>query len=81
MQQNEVLQTWSKVGGLLFMLSESKRPTTGINLLFFESYKDELDSINARYAAFADRIADYLRTRSIEVDDNFGSAPRSPGRA
>jgi hypothetical protein len=70
MQQNEVLQTWSKVGGLLFMLSESKRPTTGIDLLFFENYKDELDSINARYAAFADRIADYLRTRSIEIDDN-----------
>jgi hypothetical protein len=70
MQQNEVLQTWSKVGGLLFMLSESKRPTTGINLLFFENYKDELDSINARYAAFADRLADYLRTRSVDVDDN-----------
>jgi len=71
MQQDEVLQTWSKVGGLLFMLSESKRPTTGINLLFFENYKDELDSINARYAAFADRIADYLRTRSVDVDDNL----------
>lgn len=70
MQQNEVLQTWFKVGGLLFMLSENKRPVTGINLLFFENYKDELDSINARYAAFADRIADYLRTRSIDVDEN-----------
>ena len=70
MQQDEGLLTWSKVGGLLFMFSESKRPATGIDLLFFENYKDELDSINARYAAFADRIADYLRTRSIEVDDN-----------
>ncbi|MFY9733747.1 MAG: hypothetical protein WAL02_01240 [Rhodoplanes sp.] len=70
MQQDEVLQTWTKVGSLLFALSESKRPATGIDLLFFENYKDELDSINARYAAFADRIADDLRTRSIEVDDD-----------
>ncbi|MEZ5890070.1 MAG: hypothetical protein R3D52_07300 [Xanthobacteraceae bacterium] len=40
MQQNEVLQTWFKVGGLLFMLSENQRPATRINLLFFENYKD-----------------------------------------
>ena len=37
MQQDEVLQTWTKVGSLLFALSESKRPATEIDLLFFEN--------------------------------------------
>lgn len=73
MQEDELLQTWSRIGGLLFALSESRRPGTGIDLLFFDNYKDELDSINARHAAFAERMAEYLKSRrSIALEDNSG---------
>lgn len=43
----------------MLALSEANRPQSGIDLLFFDHYKDEFDSISARHEALADRISKY----------------------
>lgn len=60
---DEILQTWYRCAALLIALSESNRDRSGIDPLFFDHYKDELDSINARNAALAGDLAAYVADR------------------
>jgi len=58
--EDDLLHTWYNVGALLSALSERNRDRTGIEPLFFESYKDELDSIADRHTALADVVRQHL---------------------
>ncbi|MEZ5786327.1 MAG: hypothetical protein R3D62_07605 [Xanthobacteraceae bacterium] len=60
---DEILQTWYRCAALLIALSETHRDRSGIDPLFFDHYKDELDSINARNAALAGDVATYVADR------------------
>jgi hypothetical protein len=63
-RQDDVLNTWFKLGCVLYDLADQNRDRTGINSLFFEYYKDELDSINAKHSVVADLVRRYLATQS-----------------
>jgi hypothetical protein len=63
MTEDEAFHTWSNTGALLTALSEENRSQTGIDLLFFDYYKDELDSISAKHGILAEQIAQRLCRR------------------
>ena len=58
--EDEVLHGWFGIGSVLFRLSEQNRATTGIDPLFFDYYKDELDSINLKHLAIAGPVRELL---------------------
>jgi hypothetical protein len=81
--EDETLHAWYSIGSVLCSLSENKRETSGIDLLFFDHYKDELDAINAKYVALAelvrDRVAECVRAGSpagLAADTNESAAFR-----
>src|SRR5262249_38469569 len=51
-QEDDIVHAWYRIGCVLFAL-EQNRGDIGINPLFVEYYKEELDNINARHVAIA----------------------------
>src|SRR5262245_2206464 len=76
--EDDVLHGWYSIGCLLCSLSENNRARTGIDLLFFDYYKDELDSIAAKHVALAqlvrEHLAECLRPNSSAGGDSNDSA-------
>jgi len=64
--EDDLLHTWYSTGCVLRALSEKNRDRTGIDPLFFDFYKDELDSIAAKHAALADLVREYV-TEDLEI--------------
>ena len=62
--EDDLLHTWGNVGALLTALSEQNRDRCGIDVLFFESYRDELDSMTDRHIALAELVRQHLAERS-----------------
>ena len=60
--EDDILHGWYSIGCLLFALSEPFQGKIGIDPLFFDYYKDELDSINARHVALAEPVRQHLAT-------------------
>lgn len=58
--EDDILHTWYSIGCVLFELSENNRGKIGIDPLFFDYYKDELDSIDARHLTFAEPVRQHL---------------------
>ena len=54
--EDDVIHTWYSIGCVLWMLSERSRGQSGIDPLFFDYYKDELDNITAKHHALADLV-------------------------
>jgi len=72
--EDDVLHTWSTTGALLTALTETNRPRTGIDPLFFDYYKDEFDSIFAKHGILAEQIAEHVKRQGAHdgpapVDD------------
>ena len=73
--EDDLVHTWYTVGALLCVLSERNRDQTGIEPLFFESHKDELESIADKHTALAELVRRHLLQRSLsEAADS--SMPR-----
>ncbi len=49
--EDDLLHSWYSIGALLCALSEQNRDRPGIDPLFFNSYKAELESIRDRHIA------------------------------
>jgi hypothetical protein len=62
--EDDLLHTWCNVGALLTALSEQNRDRCGIDLLFFESYRDELDSMTDRHIALVELVRQHLAERA-----------------
>lgn len=73
--EDDLVHTWYTVGALLCALSERNRDQTGIDALFFESYKDEFDSIADKHVALAELVREHLVNRS-STDAAEYSMPR-----
>jgi hypothetical protein len=72
---DDILHGWYSIGCVLFALSEQSRSRIGIDPLFFEYYKDELDSINACHVAIADPVRQHLAARfSINTSSQHSTA-------
>ncbi|UPT87452.1 chloride channel protein [Bradyrhizobium barranii subsp. apii] len=66
--EDDLLHIWYSIGCVLSALSENNQTNTGIDPLFYETYKDELDSVCDRHIALAPPVRKYfaelLRTNS-----------------
>lgn len=58
--EDDLLHLWYSVGCVLSALSESNQANTGIDSLFYDTYKNELDSISDRHMALAPHVRRYL---------------------
>src|SRR5262245_20858651 len=69
--EDDLLHAWFSVGCLLAVVRDSNENRTGIDPLFFDYYKDELDGITARHSALSDaarkRLSAYLVSTSTSV--------------
>src|SRR5262249_53355924 len=70
--EDDVLHAWYSIGSLLCSLSENNRGRTGIDLLFFDYYKEELDSIAAKHVALAGLVREHL-TECLRPDSAVGA--------
>lgn len=60
-RDDELLLTWYTTGCILFALSDGNRDRIGIDPLFYEYYKDELDVISSKHLALS-----YIVRRQLE---------------
>lgn len=58
--EDDLLHTWYSIGCVLSTLSENNQANTGIDPLFYDTYKDELDSIGDRHIALAPLVRKYF---------------------
>jgi hypothetical protein len=74
--ENDVVHTWYSVGCMLIALREENQTKTGIDPLFFDYYRDELESIKARHVALAVIVREYLDANvpALATGDNSESA-------
>jgi hypothetical protein len=56
-RDDQITGLWYRAGHVLSALAESKRKQDGIDLLFFESFKDELEAITSQHT----QIAEFVR--------------------
>lgn len=59
-EEDEILQIWCCVGGVLAALSERRRDSVGIDPIFFANYEDELDSIAAKHVALVELVREHV---------------------
>jgi len=88
--EDDLLHTWCNVGALLTAVSEQNRDRCGIDLLFFESYRDELDSMTDRHIALAELVRQHVaerasgdggeNQRAARRDSAIGLGPPAPVR-
>lgn len=58
--EDDLLHMWYSIGCLLSALSENNQANTGIDPLFYDTYKDEFDSISDRHVALAPQVRKYF---------------------
>ena len=58
--ENDLVQLWYSVGCVLDTLSENNQANTGIDPLFYDNYRDELDSMGDRHIALAPPVRKHL---------------------
>jgi hypothetical protein len=63
-REDKITGLWYRIGCLLFAFEGNKRKQTGIDLLFFESYKDELQSISSQHDDFAEPVRRHINAIS-----------------
>jgi uncharacterized membrane protein len=76
LDEDDLLHGWYSVGCVLSAMSDRNRDTTGIDSLFFDFYKDELDGIAARHAALAELVREHVADR-IKAKTSGGSASKA----
>lgn len=59
-EDDEILDIWYRVGGVLDALSERKRDGVGIAPIFFANYRNELDSIAAKHIALVELVREHV---------------------
>jgi hypothetical protein len=59
-RDDELLLTWYTTGCILFALSDGNRDKIGIDPLFYEYYKDELDVISSKHLALSHIVRRHL---------------------
>lgn len=59
-EDDEILDIWYRVGGVLDALSERRRDGVGIDPIFFANYRDDLDSIAAKHIALVELVREHV---------------------
>ncbi|MCP3467906.1 MULTISPECIES: hypothetical protein [unclassified Bradyrhizobium] len=72
--EDDFLHVWYNTGCVLSALSENNQASTNIDPLFYDYYKEELDSINDRHIALALPVRKYL-TERLRANSNPDAVP------
>jgi hypothetical protein len=62
--EDDLLHSWYSIGALLCALSEKHRDRIGIDPLFFDSYRTELESISDKYIALTELVRQHVAENS-----------------